>query len=96
MKPVKKFAELSVNYKITTNIDTLPVISSSKDAYTYMHQFYPSGAIALREYFYVAYLNRANKVLAVYQASVGGISSTVVDPRLILGIALKIAACSVA
>ena len=35
------------------------------------------------------YLNRANRVLGIFPTSVGGISGTVADPRLILTIALK-------
>ena len=35
------------------------------------------------------YLNKANRVLGVFPVSVGGITSTIVDLRLILSIALK-------
>lgn len=47
---------------------------------------------SLKEHFFLAYLNRGNKVIGVYHTSVGGISSTVSDPQLILGTALKLAA----
>jgi DNA repair protein RadC len=43
----------------------------------------------------VMYLNRANKVLGVYMMSKGGVSGTVADPRLILAVALKTAACNI-
>jgi DNA repair protein RadC len=43
----------------------------------------------------VMYLNKANRVLGVYPASVGGITSSIVDLRLILSIALKTLATSV-
>ncbi|HKK67994.1 MAG TPA: JAB domain-containing protein, partial [Bacteroidales bacterium] len=42
-----------------------------------------------REYFYVMLLNRGNRVLGFYQISVGGISGTVVDVKLILQAAIK-------
>ncbi len=42
----------------------------------------------------VLLLNRANKVLGVYEVSTGGISGTVADPRLIFVAALKANACS--
>jgi DNA repair protein RadC len=38
------------------------------------------------------YLNRSNRVIGVYSLSVGGITGTVVDIRLLLSVALKIAA----
>jgi DNA repair protein RadC len=41
------------------------------------------------------YLNRANHLLGVYKASIGGISGTVADVRLILGVALKAASTSI-
>lgn len=41
------------------------------------------------------YLNRANRVIGVYKVSVGGITGTVADPRLILSVALKSAATSI-
>jgi DNA repair protein RadC len=41
------------------------------------------------------YLNKANRVLGVYPASVGGITSSIVDLRLILSIALKTLATSI-
>ena len=41
------------------------------------------------------YLNRANKVIGIYPLSVGGITGTVADIRLILSVALKAAATSI-
>ena len=41
------------------------------------------------------YLNRANKVLGVYVASTGGMTGTVADIRLILGVALKTASTGI-
>ena len=38
------------------------------------------------------FLNRGNKVLAIYQMSTGGISGTVGDPRLLFIAALKVGA----
>lgn len=40
-------------------------------------------------------LNRANEILGVYELSKGGVSGTVVDIRIILGVALKCNASSV-
>jgi DNA repair protein RadC len=92
MTAVTQIAELTVSYQVTPDFEKLPVITTSVQAYEFMYSFFPPGTIALQEHFFVAYLNRANKVIGVYHTSVGGISSTVSDPRLILGTALKLAA----
>ena len=92
MTALTQIAELTVSYQVTPDFEKLPVITTSVQAYEFMYSFFPPGTIALQEHFFVAYLNRANKVIGVYHTSVGGISSTVSDPRLILGTALKLAA----
>lgn len=47
------------------------------------------------EEFKVLFLNQANRVLAFYSVSTGGISGTVADPRLVFIEALKVGACSI-
>jgi DNA repair protein RadC len=49
----------------------------------------------LYETFVVGYLNRANRLIVVYELSKGGIKGTVADPRLILSVALKNAATGI-
>jgi DNA repair protein RadC len=46
--------------------------------------------IELVEQFSAMFLNRANKVLAIYQLSTGGITGTIADPRLLFIAALKV------
>lgn len=87
-----KSAELVVSYHVTPDFDKLPFITCSSDSYEFLYTFFPTDTIALQEHFFVVYLNRANKVIGVYHSSMGGINSTVTDPRLILGTALKLAA----
>lgn len=43
----------------------------------------------LREEFYILLLNRANKVLGWHRISLGGVSGTVVDIKIIFSIAVK-------
>ena len=45
--------------------------------------------IELQEEFKVLLLNRGNKVLGVYPLSKGGVSSTIVDLKLLFSVALK-------
>jgi len=59
-------------------------ISGSKDVYEYFHHL----ADLRNEEFWVMYLNRANKILSAQKVSMGGITGTVADIRLILKNAL--------
>ncbi|MBX9780519.1 MAG: JAB domain-containing protein [Chitinophagaceae bacterium] len=66
------------------------------DVYTHFIPFFPKETIALQERFVVMYLNRNNRILGIYPMSVGGITSALVDIRLILSVALKVVATSIA
>jgi DNA repair protein RadC len=61
----------------------------------FLKSIYRTSAFQLFESFYCVYINRANRVLGVAEISKGGITGTVADPRLILGIALKAGATSI-
>ena len=93
MKPLSEVAEISISYLPIKS--SKPKITSALDAFVEIIDFYPPELIGLQEQFLVMYLNRANKVLGVYCLSRGGITGTVADTRIILGVALKIAACSI-
>jgi DNA repair protein RadC len=95
MKAIKIYtvSEIKVAYH-PKSIDDRPAIISSSDALIHLMEGFDRDTMALQEQFVVAYLNRSNRILGVYRASVGGITGTVADPRIILAIALKIAAVS--
>src|SRR5664279_2931356 len=86
-------AEISINYRPA--IANKPIIKSPFDAYVVLREFFEPETIQVNEKFLVMYLNKANRVLGVFPVSVGGITSTIVDLRLILSIALKTLATSV-
>lgn len=88
-----KVAEISVSYKPSKAHK--PLIKSSDDAYFHLLKFFPEDTIALYETFVVGYLNRANRLIGIYELSKGGITGTVADPRLILSVALKSAATGI-
>ena len=87
-------SEIELIYKSKVKASERPHISSSKDAYQILLQVWDEEKIDLVEQFKVLFLNRANKVLAVYSVSTGGITGTVADPRLIFTAALKANAVS--
>lgn len=89
----ERVAEIKVSYQPA--ISHKPKIAGSLDAYNVLVPFFPSETIDLQERFVTVYLNRCNRVLGVYPLSLGGITSTVADIRLIFSVALKTAATSI-
>lgn len=89
---VDNAAEIQVSYQ--PKIKNKPKVKTSLEAYVIFKGFIPQETIALQEHFLVMYLNNSSIVLGVYKLSVGGRSGTIADPRLILSIALKVAATS--
>ncbi|MFN6334963.1 MAG: RadC family protein [Sphingobacteriales bacterium] len=90
---IEKLSEIRLYYK--PKKETRPKISCSEDAYKQALKFFDKNTIALQEQFIVLYLNRANMVLGAHQVSTGGITGTVADIRIILGVALKAGACGI-
>ena len=90
---ILKVSEIEVSYR--PSIGRKPIIVSGLDAYNELMNFFPAETIALQERFVVMYINRANRVLGVYPMSKGGITGTVVDIRLLMSVALKVAATSI-
>ena len=90
---IPNVAEIEISYK--PNKAHKPLIKSSDDAYYHLLKFFPEDTISLHETFVVGYLNRANRLIGVYELSKGGITGTVADPRLVLSVALKVAATGI-
>jgi len=67
-------------------------VTSSEDVYNLMK---PELLDRSHEEFWMILLNRANVVIKKHKISMGGISGTVADPRLIFKTALEHTACSV-
>jgi DNA repair protein RadC len=91
-------AYLIPEYKITCSMKVkqseLFPVSSSKDCYKYLQNCYEPETISYKEYFYVLFLNRANKVTGYAKIGEGGITGTVADPRIVLQMALMAGAAS--
>lgn len=84
-----RVAEVELVYRTTIKASERPKISSSKDIYSILLPLWDAGKIDMLEEFKVLFLNRANRILGLYEVSSGGITGTVADPRLILAAALK-------
>lgn len=92
-EPINQIAEIEISYRPA--ISHKPIIKSSLDSYSELLKFFPEQTLALQERAVVMYLNRNNRVLGVYPLSTGGITGTVIDVRLVLSVALKIAAVGI-
>src|SRR3954471_3942044 len=88
-------AEIELSYKSKVKASARPQIGSSKDAYHILRNSWNENKIEFVEQFKVLFLNKANKVLGIYEVSTGGISGTVADPRVIFAAALKTNCCSI-
>lgn len=65
-----------------------PKVSSSRVTFEILNSVYDRETIEHIESFYCLLLNRQNKVIGVHLVSVGGISGTVVDIRVVLQAAI--------
>ena len=90
-----RVAEVELIYKTKVKPSQRPKIISSKDIDSVLRQIWDADKIEMVEEFKVLLLNRANKVLGVFEASSGGITGTLADPRLILAAAVKSTAVSI-
>ncbi|MDF0719977.1 JAB domain-containing protein [Kaistella sp. PBT33-4] len=80
-------AEIQVSYSPQKILDFKVV--DSKKSFELMLQKWEQGRIEMQEEVKLLLLNRNNKVLGIYSLATGGITSCVVDVRIILAVALK-------
>ena len=90
-----KVAEVELVYKTKVKASERPHIKCSYDSFSILKEIWDVNKINMLEQFKVLLLNRANKVIGVYQASSGGITATIADSRLILATAIKSLAVSI-
>ena len=88
-------AEIELVYKTKVKASERPQVKTSSDAYQVLKHSWDENKIEFVEQFKVMLLNRANKVLGIYELSTGGISGTVADIRLIFAASIKSNASSI-
>lgn len=86
-------AEITVSYISKVKAKDRPQVNCSTDAHHVLMKGFNLDTIALQEQFVVLYLNRSNHILGLYRLATGGVSGVISDPKLILGVAIKLAAC---
>lgn len=88
-------AEIQLVYRSHVKASMRPQISTSKDAEAILRQTWDADTIEFVEHFKILLVNRANKVLGVFDVSQGGITGTAVDLKVIFVCALKTASSGI-
>ena len=86
-KTISEVSEIQVSYK--PNKIASSKIATSFDAVQIIRKFWNEETIEMQEEVKVILLNNSNCVLGIYNLSKGGITSSLVDVRLVLSVALK-------
>lgn len=88
-----KISEISVSYSLSNNSKLK--INNSNQSYKILRDSWNDSTIELQEEFKILMLNRCNQILGIYPLSKGGVSATIVDPKLVFSVALKCNASSI-
>ena len=88
-------AEIELSYKPRKVQTTKKKITNSEDAYSVFLETWDKSKIELLEEFKVVLLNNSNEILGICKLSSGGMTSTLVDLRLLFGTALKSCASAI-
>ncbi len=95
LQSLNQIAEVELIYKTKIKASQRPQVKTSKDAADLLKQMWDENKIDFVEQFKVLFLNRASKVLGIFEVSTGGVTGTVADPKLVFVAALKANACSI-
>ncbi len=82
-------SEIQVSYRPKFKASERPKVSTSEEVYHILFNHWDLDKIELQEQFKVLLLNRANRVIGIYEVSSGGMAGTLADPKLIFSAALK-------
>ena len=88
-----ELAEIKVSYK--SKQKSRVRVLTSMDAFNILYPLYDKDTIEFQEQFFLLLLNRMNVVLGWIKLSTGGSSGTVVDPKMVFGIALQTFSCNI-
>ena len=83
-------SEITVSYHPKFKAYERPKINSPKDAYEILFNNWNLDKIEMVEQAYILLLNHGHHVIGMSEISCGGVAGTVMDPKVIFGIALKV------
>jgi DNA repair protein RadC len=90
-----RVAEVKLSYRNRVKPSERPQVTCSADSYKVLKDSWDKSKIEFVEQFKVLLLNRANRVLGIYELSTGGVAGTVADPKLVFVAALKACASGI-
>ena len=82
-------SEVELVYKNKVKPSERPLVKSAKECYELLKLTWDENKIEFVEQFKVVLMNRAQRVLGIYELSTGGVTGTVADPKLVFTAALK-------
>ncbi len=82
-------SEIEIVYRNRMPFDERVNISNSEEAHQVIRNMWDDNKIELLEQFKILLMDRNSNCLGISEVSSGGISSCIVDPRIIFAIALK-------
>jgi DNA repair protein RadC len=81
--------EITISYQPIVKPMQQPKISSSQAAFELCMKVLDPTLLLVKEEAIVVYINRGNRLIGVHRLSIGGLTCTIVDVRLIMALALK-------
>jgi DNA repair protein RadC len=85
----KKFEEVKLVYRNKTRASERPKIDCAEGAYKILRAHWDDDQISLVEEAKVMFLDTRFRLMSISTVSKGGLSGTVIDPRIVFAIALK-------
>jgi len=82
-------SEVELIYKSKVKASERPQVKTVDAVHEFLRDNWDENKIELVEQFKVVLLNRANRVLGLFETSTGGSTGTVADPKMIFTAALK-------
>lgn len=85
---IGQVSEVEIRYRTNVPTSERPHITGSKDAEAILRPYFESEGIEHHETMIMLCLNRAQRVIAVYKLSQGGLAGTVCEPSMIFQCAI--------
>lgn len=84
-----KVNEIQISYREKIGTLKSSAMNNSEDVARLLYKNWDKDTIGLQETFKILLLNNSNKVKGIYPLSIGGITGTMVDLRILFAIVLK-------
>ncbi len=86
---LQSIQEIQISYRDNAEPVVRPSLTNSEQVAQLLYHLWDRDTIALHESFKILLLNNSNSIKGIYQLSVGGITGTLVDLRILFAVVLK-------